>query len=160
MVIGTLKSIAYKPKEAKVNPQQVGYTRQLLNEALLIENYGIEHDRKGGNPKRNLNVMDDLTLNELARDGYPTEPAHLGENLIIAGIDLRALEKGTQLRIGTEAVIEIGKLREPCEQLTELDERMPENVVGRVGMMCRVAKGGRIKVGDVVEVVREAVQQA
>ena len=132
--------------------------RQPLTEANLIEGYGIEGDRKGGNPKRNLNVMDDITQAELAAEGYPTGQGMLGENIILSGIDLRALPKGTQLQLGDEAIITLVSARVPCEQLTPLDGRMPESVEGRVGTMCRVVKSGKIKVGDPVEVVRELVQ--
>lgn len=153
MVAGTLKSIVYKPKNA---PQVArGYQRVALREARLIADYGIEGDRKGGNPKRNLNVMDDITLAELAAEGYPTGAGVLGENLIISGIDLRTLPAGAYLRIGAEAIIQLRALREPCEQLTELDSRMPESVVGRVGYMCRVVRGGLIHVGDPVTLVQQ-----
>jgi MOSC domain-containing protein YiiM len=152
-----LKSIVYKPKGAK---SESGYLRQALDEATLVEGYGIEGDRKGGHPRRNLNVMDDLTLAELAAEGYPTDAGVLGENLILSGIDLRTLPQDTQLRLGSEAIIALGKLREPCEQLTEIDARMPESVVGRVGLMCRVIRSGRIKVGDVVEVLNETITES
>lgn len=151
MITGTLKSIAYKPKDAPHAPR--GYQRVALQEARLIEGYGIEGDRKGGNPKRNLNVMDDITLAELAAEGYPTGVGVLGENLVISGIDLRTLPEGAHLQIGAEAVIALRALREPCEQLTELDSRMPNSVVGRVGFMCRVVKGGLIRIGDPVVVI-------
>jgi len=153
MITGTLKSIVYKPKDAPHAPR--GYQRVALQEAHLIADYGIEGDRKGGNPKRNLNVMDDITLAELAAEGYPTGVGVLGENLIISGIDLRKLPAGTHLQIGDEAVILLRALREPCEQLTELDSRLPSAAIGRVGFMCRVVKGGLIRVGDPVIVISQ-----
>jgi MOSC domain-containing protein YiiM len=153
----TLKSIAYKPEGTK---SKLGFLRQVVNEATLVEGYGIEGDRKGGHPKRNLNVMDDLTLAELAGEGYPTGAGVLGENLVLSGLDLRQLPQDTHLRLGSEAIIALGKLREPCEQLTELDARMPESVVGRVGLMCRVIRSGRIKVGDTVAVLNEKITES
>lgn len=156
--MATIQSIVYKPNGAKPGHGDVGYIRQPLTEANLIEGYGIEGDRKGGNPKRNLNMMDDITQTELAAEGYPIGPGMLGENIIVSGIDLRTLPNRTQLRLGDEAVVELISARVPCEQLTPLDDRMPESVEGRVGTMCRVLKSGRIKVGDPVEVVRELVQ--
>jgi MOSC domain-containing protein YiiM len=153
----TIKSIVYKPKDERELPS--GYLRRVVSEVNLVEGYGIEGDRKGGHPKRNLNVMDDITLSELAAEGFPIDPGELGENIVLSGVDLRTLPEGTQLRLGSEAVIALGKLREPCEMLTRLDQRMPESVVGRVGVMCRVIKSGRIKVGDPVEVVRETIVQ-
>lgn len=157
--MATLKSIAYKPVGVKEDHSAHGYLRHMISKAQLIAGYGIENDRKGGHPKRNLNVMDDLTLAELGAEGYPTQPGALGENLIVSGIDLRTLPAGTQLRIGSEAIVELLKLREPCEQLTPIDERMPASVVGRVGVMCRVLRGGPIQVGDEVEVAQERIEQ-
>lgn len=155
--MANIKSIVYKPKGMKSGHGDAGYVRQPLTDANLIAGYGIEGDRKGGNPNRNLNLMDDMTQAELAAEGYPTGPGMLGENIILSGIDLRTLPEGTQLRLGDEAIIALGKARVPCEQLTPLDGRMPESVEGRVGTMCRVLKSGQIKVGDVVEVVPELV---
>src|ERR1041385_7223727 len=146
--MAAIKSIVYKPEGRKSSHGDVGYIRESLTEATLVEGYGIEGDRKGGNPKRNLNVMDEITLDELAAEGYPMGPGVLGENIILDGLDLRTLPEGSQLRLGDEAVIELDKPRVPCEQLTPLDARMPESVAGRVGTMCRVLKSGRIKVGD------------
>src|SRR5579859_5582466 len=114
-----VQSIVYKPKdEPEVKDR---YTRVPLSQANLIAGYGIEGDRKGGNPNRNLNVMDDRTLDELGAEGYPTEPGTLGENLILAGINLRQLPEGTQLRLGNEAIIELASFRVPCHQLTPID---------------------------------------
>jgi MOSC domain-containing protein YiiM len=155
----TVKSIVYKPKGEKSDSSSSGYLRRSLDQAMLAEGHGIEGDRKGGNPNRNLNVMDELTQAELAAEGYPTGAGVLGENIILGGINLRTLPEGTQLRLGDEAVIRLGALRVPCEQLTPLDARMPESVHGRVGWMCSVVKAGRIKVGDPVEIMRELVKE-
>ncbi len=103
--------------------------------------------------------MDDVTLAELQAEGYPTEAGTLGENIILAGIDLRTLPSGTHLALGAEAIIEIGKRRITCEHLTPLDERLPDSVEERVGLMCRVVRSGHIKVGDPVQVIREGVKR-
>lgn len=144
---GNLVSIVYSPSAGS-------YNRKPLSEAFLIAGYGIEGDRKGGHPRRNLNIMDKETLGALAGEGYPAAPGVLGENLIVGGIDLAAQQEGTRLRIGMEAVVELLKLREPCYKLTSLDPRMPDSVVGRVGMMARVVESGVIRVGDSVEVTQ------
>ena len=153
----TVKSIVYKPKVENSDPGSSGYLRRSLAQAMLVEGHGIEGDRKGGNPNRNLNVMDEITQAELAAEGYPTGAGVLGENIILGGVDLRTLSEGTQLRFGNEAVIQFLSPRVPCEQLTPLDGRMPDSVHGRVGWMCRVVKAGRIKVGDPVEIVTELI---
>jgi MOSC domain-containing protein YiiM len=154
----TVKSIVYKPRSEPDDSHAINYQRRSLAEAALIAGYGIGGDRKGGNPKRNLNVMDDITLAELAAEGYSTGPGDMGENIVLAGIDLRTLAEGSRLRLGSDAVIVLGALRVPCERLTPIDGRMPEAVVERVGRMCRVEQSGTVKVGDPVEILVEAGQ--
>lgn len=143
---GHLASIVYSPDPGS-------YNRHPLHEAMLLAGYGIEGDRKGGNPRRNLNIMDQEMVATLAAEGFPSGAGVLGENLIIAGVDLSAQPEGARLRIGSEAVIEVVSLRKPCYKLTALDARMPDAVVGRVGVMARVVAGGPIRVGDAVAVL-------
>jgi len=143
---GHLASIVYSPQPGSFN-------RHPLPEAMLLAGYGIDGDRKGGHPNRNLNVMDHEMLDRLAAEGYPTGPGVLGENLIVAGVNLGAQPEGTRVRVGLEAVIEVVRLREPCYKLTALDPRMPDAVIDRVGVMARVIESGVIRVGDAVAVI-------
>jgi MOSC domain-containing protein YiiM len=143
---GHLASIVY-------SPQPGSYNRHALHEAMLLAGYGIDGDRKGGHPRRNLNVMDQEMLDRLAVEGYPTSPGVLGENLILSGVDISSLAEGSRLRIGLEAEIEVVRLREPCYKLTALDPRMPDSVIDRVGVMARVVESGVIRVGDAVAVL-------
>ena len=138
-----LASIVYSPQPGSFN-------RRPLAEATLLAGHGIDGDRKGGHPNRNLNVMDQEMLALLAAEGYPTGPGVLGENLIVSGVDISSLAEGSRLRIGLEAEIEVVRLREPCYKLTALDPRMPDSVVDRVGVMARVVESGVIRVGDAV----------
>ena len=57
------------------------------------------------------------------------------------------------VKIYKVADLEMVALREPCYKLTALDPRMPDLVVGRVGVMARVVEGGIVRVGDEVVVV-------
>lgn len=143
---GHLASIVYSPHPGS-------YNRHPLPDAMLLSGHGIDGDRKGGHPNRNLNVMDQEVLDALAAEGYPAGPGVLGENLIVAGVDISSRPEGARLRIGLEAVIEVVRLREPCYKLTALDARMPDSVVDRVGVMARVVESGAIHVGDAVAVV-------
>ena len=56
---GNLISIVYSPMAGSFN-------RKPLPQAVLVAGYGIERDRKGGHPRRNLNVMDKEILSQLA----------------------------------------------------------------------------------------------
>jgi len=142
----TVTSILY-------SPQPGSYNRKPVLEAVLLAGYGIDGDRKAGNPKRNLNIMDQETIDILDSEGIPTGPGVLGENMILAGVHFDATTPGTRIRIGQQALVEMVALREPCYKLTALDARMPNLVIGRVGVMARVLEGGVVRVGDAVVVV-------
>src|SRR3954452_8710508 len=54
---------------------------------------------------------------ELLAAGFSVTPGQIGENVTTRGIDLLALPRGTRLRIGNNAVVEVTGLRNPCRQL-------------------------------------------
>jgi MOSC domain-containing protein YiiM len=121
----------------------------------LIAGYGIEGDRKGGHPDRNLNLMAQETLNSLASEGFIAGPGQMGEQLIVDGLvqDLNTLPAGTQLQIGTQAVIELVKPRTGCERFEAIQGQSPSKVQARMGVMARVLTGGAIQVGDGVKIL-------
>jgi len=154
-----LTSIVYCPAHDYQEPADQ-YLRVPVSNADLIAGHGIQGDRKGSNPDRGLNVMSAEILAELAREGFMTGPGQMGEQLVIAGLDFSTLAPGTRLQLGQAAggaVIEFVKNRTGCERFEHIQGRPRETVAGRVGFMASVVSGGRIKVGDPVSVVTEAV---
>jgi MOSC domain-containing protein YiiM len=144
--MGLLVSIAYSGGH--------GLPRPLHDRATVITGHGIAGDlRAGHHPNRHLNIMDAETLEELKAEGFPVGPGIMGENLVVQGIRLDQQPAGTHLRIGDSVLVETTKLREPCTNLTPIDARMPESVVGRVGVLATVLQGGEIRVGDPVKIV-------
>jgi MOSC domain-containing protein YiiM len=148
--MGELISIVYKPNQAE--PTGTGYTRAPLLHSLLVADYGIEGDAKGGG-KRQLNVMSAAVVTELAKEGFQAEPGQLGEQLIVGGVDVDALPIGARLRIGAEACIEMTEPRTGCGKFERYQGRSPQEAAGRLGMMARVVTGGPISVGDPVQVI-------
>lgn len=95
--------------------------------------------------------------NELRARGFDLSPGEMGENITTRGIDLLALPTGTRLRLGTEAVVEITGLRNPCNPLNGLrpglmnavlDHDAEGNLVRKAGVMGIVLVGGEIRPGD------------
>src|SRR5262249_20190988 len=104
-----IASIVYKPEGIPDTENE--YLRMYLDEANLIAGYGIEGDRKGGNPARQLNVMSYETLTILRGQGYYTEPGQMDEQIVVHQLDIESLPPGTQVQLGADAVIEVIKLR-------------------------------------------------
>jgi MOSC domain-containing protein YiiM len=81
----------------------------------------------------------------------------MGENVTTKGVDLLGLPVGTKLRLGSEAVVEVTGLRNPCVQLdgiqpglmkATLDRDDDGNVVMKSGIMGVVHAGGEVRPGD------------
>lgn len=150
----SVMSIVYKPKGNVPDPESQ-YFRVSLDSANLLEGYGIEGDRKGGNPKRNLNIMSFETLEELRVDGFRTQPGEMGEQLVIKELDVDKLKKGDRFQIGEQACIEVVSHRTGCDHFERIQGKSPQLTEGRMGVMAKVISAGEIKVGDEVHLLTQ-----
>lgn len=138
----------------------------------LVAGVGVEGDAHAGSTvKHRSRVARDPTqpnlrqvhlvhaelFDELHADGFDVSPGRMGENITTSGIDLLGLAKGSRLHIGSEAVVEVTGLRNPCHQLDRIQPGlmaavMPKdaagNLVRKAGIMAIVLVGGEIRPGD------------
>jgi MOSC domain-containing protein YiiM len=134
--------------------QSAARERVTVERVRLIAGHGIDGDRKAGHhPKRHLNIMSHEIVSRLTVDGVAVQPGQLGEQVIVAGIDLAALPDGTRLRFGESAVVEITMLRTGCSRYGQLKGDYAEDVP--LGVMARVLEGGALRVGDAVRIELE-----
>lgn len=101
---------------------------------------GCAHAQPGG--LRQVLLMDLETLDDLN-----LHPGDLKENVTVRGLDVRALRPGQRLLIG-EALLEVTVPCEPCKRMDDIRAGLKQELRGRRGMLCRVMKSGRIRVGD------------
>jgi molybdopterin adenylyltransferase len=145
----SVTSIVYKP-EGTASDSGDPYLRIPLHSANLVAGYGIEGDRKGGNPKRNLNIMSYEILEALRKDGFSTLPGQMGEQVVIQGLDVGQLAEGNRLQIGDTAIVEVVSHRTGCQRFEHVQGKTPQQAAGRMGIMAKVVAGGMISVGDSV----------
>ena len=150
--MNSVTSIVYKPESAVSDPED-RYIRIPLNSANLVVGYGIEGDRKGGNPKRNLNIISSETLETLREDGFSTQPGQMGEQIVVQGIDVGKLAEGAQLQIGDQALVEVVSHRTGCQRFEGIQGKSPKLAAGRMGVMAKVVVGGTVNVGDAVKLL-------
>ena len=150
-------SIVYHPLDQEYQDREGDYIRHPLKNAQLIAGRGIEGDQKAGhNPDRNLNLISLEWLEALEPQGYKTAPGQFGEQIIVQGLAVETLEPGARLLLGSEAVIEVTKLRTGCERLEAAQGKKVKGVLGPLGAMAKVITGGAIQVGDPVAVQETA----
>ena len=142
-------SIVYKPEGGEPDPED-RYLRSPLRSAQLVVGIGIEGDRKGGHPKRNLNIMSQETLDALQAEGFHTRPGEMGEQVVLRGLDVARLAAGDRLRLGDRACVEVVDQRTGCRRFEHIQGVSADAVAGRMGVMAVVVAGGPIRVGDPV----------
>jgi MOSC domain-containing protein YiiM len=98
---------------------------------------------------------------ELRSRGFDVAPGQLGENITVRGLDLLALPRGTRLHIGTEAIVEVTGLRNPCAQLdtiqpglmkATLDRGENGELIRKAGVMAIVVADGEVRPGDPIRI--------
>jgi MOSC domain-containing protein YiiM len=150
--MSTISSIVYRPDHVPAKPAD-HYSRVSLEAAQLVAGYGIEGDRKGGHPDRQVNIMSQDALDQLATEGFKTAPGAMGEQIIISGLNINDLPSGSRIQIGQEAVVELATPRTGCDRFEAIQQLSPASAQGRLGMMGRVVQGGPIRIGDSIKIL-------
>lgn len=150
--MATIVSIAFSPPAETPRPKD-SYHRVPAPRALLIADRGIEGDRKGKGGDRQINVMSVSALAGLAAEGFQTAPGRMGEQIVVDGIDVDSLPKGSRLQLGASAVIETVIPRTGCDRFEHIQGQPKRLARGRMGQIVRVIVGGPIAVGDSVVIL-------
>jgi MOSC domain-containing protein YiiM len=151
------------------------FSKPLRSSIRLLKGLGVESDAHMGetvkhrsrvrqNPDapnlRQVHLMHTELFDEVRAKGFDVKPGDLGENVTTEGIDLLGLSAGTRLHLGSEVVIEVTGLRNPCHQIDDfqkgllhatLDKSGP-HLVRKTGVMSVVLVGGDVRPGDSIRV--------
>jgi MOSC domain-containing protein YiiM len=133
---------------------------------------GDRHAHPGihGGPRQAVLLITSEGIEELKNDGFPLYPGALGENITTQGLDRRIVRIGQRYRLG-QVIIEITKVRQPCEQLSPYGEGIQKAVYdpdvkagntasprwGLSGFYASVVQAGTLRPGDKITLLEEAV---
>ncbi|MCA9323380.1 MAG: MOSC domain-containing protein [Planctomycetes bacterium] len=121
----------------------------------------LAKDSRQPNP-RQVHLLHEELFAEVAGWNLSVQPGDMGENITTRGIALLSLGTGTRLRLGSQAVVELTGLRNPCRQIDEFQPGLLAAVLGRAedgspirraGVMAIVVVGGVVRASDPIEVV-------
>lgn len=76
------------------------------------------------------------------------------ENLTTEGINLWELPVGTKLKIG-ETIQEVTQIGKECHRGCAIKNLVGDCVMPREGIFTRVLKGGKVRVGDSIEIIEK-----
>src|SRR5262249_35071957 len=122
------------------------FSKPTTHEIMLLAGLGVQGDAHAGvtvqhrsrvaadptQPNlRQVHLIHAELHDELREQGFTVEAGQLGENITTRGLDLLALPRGTVLRLGPRAVIEVTGLRNPCSQINDFRPGLLNAVLGR-----------------------------
>ena len=122
-----------------------------------------------GGPRKALLLITSEGIEELKSAGFPLYNGAMGENLTTQGLDRRSLRIGQRYRIG-QVLIEITKVRSPCDTLTPYGTGIQKAVYdkevkandptserwGLSGFYASVIQPGTIHPGDAITLIEES----
>lgn len=142
---GTLHSICIAPER--------GQLKREIPQALVVENLGIENDGHAGAWGRQVTCLDLASVQKVNREkNMNIGPGQFAENLLIDGIDLKTVGLGQKLKIGPDVILEVTQIGKE-DHPSVVTRTLGVTLLPYEGLFCRVAAGGDIKKGDVVEVL-------
>ncbi len=109
-------------------------------------NWGLDGDGHAGAWHRQVSLLSADKVRKFNEGGANVKHGDFGENLVVEGIDFRALPVGTLLRCGS-VLLEITQIGKECHSHCEIYHRMGDCIMPREGVFARVLEGGEIKAG-------------
>ena len=124
-----------------------GIEKRAIEEGHFLVDFGIEGDAHGGSWHRQVSLLSYDKVKAFNERGADVGDGAFGENLVVEGLDFRALPVGTKLYAGTVELVmtQIGK---ECHSHCAIYKRMGECIMPREGVFAKVLKEGVIRPGD------------
>lgn len=136
-----------------------GVQKKNVERAWFATEHGIQGDAHAGNWHRQVSLLSQERIDAFNQRGAGVVPGAFGENLVVEGIDFRALPVGTLLRCG-DVLLEMTQIGKECHSHCEIFKKMGECIMPTQGVFTRVLKGGEIAEGDELVILPPALRAA
>ncbi len=130
-----------------------GVRKTPINVAEVIENSGIKGDAHRGESLRQISLLAVESINKMREKGLNVGPGDFAENITTEGIDLMSLPVGTKMKIG-DTLLEVSQIGKLCHTRCAIYRQAGDCVMPKEGIFVKVLKGGTVKVGDLIEIIR------
>ena len=157
---------------AVLRSKRKGVAKKEIATGYLRRDYGLVGDAHAGSG-RQVSLLTLESIQRMQEKGLKVGPGDFAENLTTEGIDLLSLAKGQKIFIGKNiilrhqnfkskrrrrakraVILEITQIGKECPAPCAIFRKLGECIMPKEGVFARVIKGGRIRVGDRLEVER------
>ena len=132
-----------------------GTRKRNVGEAELRVDWGLVGDAHAADWHRQVSLLAMESIEKMRAKGLNVGPGSFAENLTTQGIDLLSLPIGSRVRVGSEVVLEITQHGKVCHDRCAIYEIAGDCVMPREGIFAKVIKGGQVRVGDRIELLKD-----
>ena len=144
--MGIIKAICISEKK--------GTQKHRVEEAVFMEDYGIENDAHAGKWHRQVSLLSYDKIEDFKKRGADVIDGAFGENLVVEGFDFRNLPVGTIFQCG-DVILEMTQIGKQCHSHCEIYKIMGECIMPKEGVFTKVIQGGIIRTGDEMTIIGE-----
>lgn len=131
-----------------------GIPKEQIEQGVFIEDLGLEGDAHAANWHRQVSLLAQESIDKaIAMGADGLEPGNFAENITTEGIVLYELPVGTRMKIG-DTVQEVTQIGKECHQKCAIFHTIGDCVMPKEGIFTKVIKGGIIKPGDSIEIIK------
>ena len=135
-----------------------GTQKTNVGTANFIADWGIENDAHAGHWHRQVSLLSFDKIEAFRARGAQVADGAFGENLVVAGIDFRALPLGARFGCN-DVVLELTQIGKECHSGCAIYKAMGECIMPKEGVFTKVLHGGTISVGDELTVLPAETMQ-
>jgi MOSC domain-containing protein YiiM len=129
-----------------------GTRKNIVDEAVLVEEHGIEKDAHAGPWHRQVSFLASESIEQARNQGLDVSFGDFAENIATSGIDWPKIPIGTRLRLGDTVLVEITQIGKECHTRCAIYYKAGDCIMPKEGVFARVLKGGKIRRGDVIRI--------
>ena len=126
-----------------------GNKKRNIDEALLINNFGIDGDAHAGSD-RQVSLLPLESFEKVKNDVIDINPGDFAENITTVGLNFSSVRVGSRLRLGRTIRLVVTQIGKECHNGCYIREVVGDCIMPREGVFARVETGGNIQVGDPV----------
>lgn len=120
----------------------------------VIKQFGLASDAHAGHWHRQVSFLAAESINTARTRGLDVCEGDFGENFTTQGINLLSLPLGTQLKLGSEVLVEISQIGKVCHTRCAIYYLAGDCIFPHEGIFGVVLQGGEVHIGDDIQVVK------
>lgn len=133
--------------------EKKGTTKHQVPEGVLKTDFGLEGDAHAGEWHRQVSLLAEESIEKMRSEGLDIGYGDFAENITTRGLVLHELPVGTQLKIGSEVLLEITQIGKECHHGCAIAQKVGHCIMPREGVFAKVLRGGRVRPGDEITVL-------